>query len=456
MLAKAISCGAPAALRGARALSSADSSSSSSITHRLAGRVGTVCLNRPSKLNALDLPMVRALRERYDRWVLGGGGDDGGGGPEVACIVMRGAGGKAFCAGGDVAAVQRACLAGMPAAAAAAGAGSAGSAPGYLPADFFFEEYQLNAIIATMHARRGVAQIALWDGITMGGGVGLSVHGRFRVATERTLFAKPETAIGLFPDVGGTHMLPRLCDVVGGAAAGLYVGLTGVRLRAADCLASGLATHYVPSARLAQLDAELARLDDDGSGSGSGSGGRGGAIWEEEALGEMLVRLGGGAAPPEPEGGALLAPNADAIRRCFGGGGGAATTTAEEIIERLRAEPGEWAAATLASLGRMSPTSVKLTIAACARHGKEGLSVSAALEQEYRLSQRCMRPQPHSDFREGIRAVLIDKAPASAVWDPPTLAGVTDAHVDAFFAPLESDHPRGELVLPRMVPLGPR
>jgi enoyl-CoA hydratase/carnithine racemase len=450
MLVKAISC-APAALRGARALSSADSS----ITHRLDGRVGTLCLNRPSKLNALDLPMVRALREQYDRWVVSGRDD---GVPEVACIVMRGAGGKAFCAGGDVAAVQRACLAGMPAAAAAAaGAGSAGTAPGYLPADFFFEEYQLNAIIATMHAARGVAQIALWDGITMGGGVGLSVHGRFRVATERTLFAKPETAIGLFPDVGGTHMLPRLAGAVGGAAAGLYVGLTGVRLRAADCLASGLATHYVPSARLAELDAELARLDD-GSGGGGGGGGGGGAIWEEEALDEMLVRLGGGAAPPEPEGGALLAPHADAIRRCFGGGSGgaAATTTAEEIVERLRAEPGEWAAATLASLTRMSPTSVKLTIAACARHGGEGVSISTALEQEYRLSQRCMRPQPHSDFREGIRAVLIDKAPASAVWDPPTLAGVTAEHVGAFFAPLESDHPRGELVLPRMAPPGPR
>jgi enoyl-CoA hydratase/carnithine racemase len=187
------------------------------------------------------MPMIRQLRTVYNEWVVKP--------TAVKVILMEGAGDKAFCAGGDVAAVQRECIAG-----------------GTLPADFFFEEYELNNIIATMFDRRGVVQIAIWDGITMGGGVGLSVHGKFRVATEHTVFAKPgtqcvilravrcmprammngnmpETAIGLFPDVGGTHVLSRVC---GGLPVGLYIGLTGVRLGAADCLATGLATHYIP------------------------------------------------------------------------------------------------------------------------------------------------------------------------------------------------------------------
>jgi enoyl-CoA hydratase/carnithine racemase len=178
----------------------------------------SISLDRPQKLNALDLPMIRQLRNVYDEWVVKP--------TAVKVVLMEGSGGKAFCAGGDVAAVQKECIAG-----------------GSLPSDFFYEEYQLNDIIATMFDRRGIVQIAVWDGITMGGGVGLSVHGKFRVATEHTVFAKPETAIGLFPDVGGTHVLSR---VRGGMAVGLYIGLTGVRLGAADCLATGLATHYIP------------------------------------------------------------------------------------------------------------------------------------------------------------------------------------------------------------------
>eukprot|EP00937_MAST-01D_sp_MAST-1D-sp2_P005410 g5410.t1 len=371
-----------------------------SIAQRVDGNVATVSLNRPQKLNALDLDMIRKLRGLYDEWVE----DDAS---RVKCIVMRGEGGKAFCAGGDVAAVQKASIAG-----------------GSLPHEFFYEEYALNNIIATMHARRGVSQVALWDGITMGGGVGLSVHGRFRVATERTVFAKPETAIGLFPDVGGTHMLPR---VSGGMAQGLYIGLTGARLAAADCMDSGLATHYVPSARLALLPAALASLGE--------------RVADDAAVDTVLLELGAGAGPDA--GSALLAPNADAIERCF------SAPSAEEMLARLAAEGGAWAEAARATLARMSPTSVKLTIEACARHGAAGVSITDALEAEYRLSQRCMRPQPHSDFREGIRAVLLDKDPKSARWDPPTLEQVSAANVDAFFAPLGPSHPLGELELVR-------
>jgi enoyl-CoA hydratase/carnithine racemase len=367
------------------------------IIHSLEGHVGTVTLNRPKKLNALDMEMVRQLRTVYDEWVIADGSP-------VKCIVMNGAGGKAFCAGGDVASVQIASIAGES-----------------LPQDFFYEEYQLNNIIATMFERQGVSQIALWDGITMGGGVGLSVHGRFRVATEKTLFAKPETGIGLFPDVGGTHVLSR---VKGGSPVGLYVGLTGVRLGAADCLESGLATHYIPQSRLHLLHEELAAL------------GEGAA--DDSKVGSVLEALGGGEQPATEK--AVLKPNADAIQRCF------SASTAEEIVSRLEVEPGEWAAKTLATLKRMSPTSIKVTIEACALHAGSDCTISDALSMEYRLSQRCMRAQPDSDFYEGIRAVLIDKD-QEPVWNPASLEEVGPEAVAAYFAPLDAGHPRGELAL---------
>jgi len=166
------------------------------------GSVVILSLTRMDKLNSLNLNMIRLLNSSYVKALASN---------DVGCIVMRGEG-RAFCAGGDVAAVRAEALSG-----------------GSLPYDFFFEEYVLNNTIATMFERQGMPQIALWDGITMGGGVGLSVHGRFRVCTEKTLFAKPETKIGLFPDVGGTHVLAR---IKGGMPIGLLIGLTGLRLKA--------------------------------------------------------------------------------------------------------------------------------------------------------------------------------------------------------------------------------
>jgi enoyl-CoA hydratase/carnithine racemase len=368
-----------------------------SIAHSVEGHVGSVTLNRPKKLNALDMEMVRQLRDVYDGWVLAADSP-------VKCIVLDGAGGKAFCAGGDMASVQIASIAGES-----------------LPQDFFFEEYQLNNIIATMFERQGIPQIALWDGITMGGGVGLSVHGRFRVATEKTLWAMPETGIGLFPDVGGTYMLSR---VTGGLPVGLYIGLTGARLGAADCIDSGLATHYIPQSRLGLLHQELVAM------------GEGAA--DDTKIESILDALRAGEEPSTDK--ALLKPNADAIQRCFSG------STAEEIVSNLESEPGEWAAKTLIDLKRMSPTSIKVTMEACALHAGSECTISDALSMEYRISQRCMRPQPHSDFYEGIRAVLIDKD-QEPVWDPAAFEKVGLAAVTAYFAPLETTHPRGELAL---------
>jgi len=388
-----------------RLKSSAVSDSRNNIGADIVGCVGVATLDRPSKLNSLTLDMVRELHVVYNDWLSS---------DRVKCIVQRGAGGKAFCAGGDVAAVRVEALAG-----------------GSLPHDFFYEEYQLNHRIANMWARYKKPQVAIWDGITMGGGVGLSVHGRFRVATERTVFAKPETAIGLFPDVGGTHMLPR---VTGGMPMGLFIGLTGARLGAADLMYSGLATHFIPSDRLDALVPALSSLGDKAD--------------DHDAVDGVLLELGDGQEPEQES--AVLVPNAAAIGRCFG------EAEAEGIFEALHVEAGasatngdgaaQWARRAQGALARMSPTSIKVTMEACRRHASADCTIGAALQAEYRCSQRAtLHGQPISDFYEGIRAVLVDKDPKSAVWNPPTVDAVTASAVAAYFEPLPSAHPRGEL-----------
>ena len=164
-------------------------------------------------------------------------------------VVMKGEG-RASCSGVDVASVREEAL-----------PGGAVHGADTLPVSFFYDEYVLNHTIATL-ADEGIHQVAIWDGITMGGGVGLTVHGKFRVATENTTFAKPETNIGLFPDVGSTHVLAN--SVIGGAPMGLYIGLTGARFKAADCLYAGLATHYCPAEALPALETALGALGEDG------------------------------------------------------------------------------------------------------------------------------------------------------------------------------------------------
>ncbi|MDA8250273.1 MAG: enoyl-CoA hydratase/isomerase family protein, partial [Rhodospirillales bacterium] len=187
------------------------------------GRIGRLLLNRPKALNALDLPMIRALCAALAGWR-----DD----PAVHAVVIDSASDRAFCAGGDIRAVRAHALAGE--------------------ADeverFFAEEYALNAMIAAFPK----PYIALIDGICMGGGIGVSVHGQVRVATEHAVFAMPETAIGFFPDIGATYVLPRLPG-----ALGLYLGLTGERMAGADAVHAGLATHFVPRERLPALRAAL-------------------------------------------------------------------------------------------------------------------------------------------------------------------------------------------------------
>lgn len=332
------------------------------------GALGLITLNRPKALNALTLDMIHAMTARLAEWA---------GDPDIASVLIRGAGEKAFCAGGDVLALIRP------------------GNEGYIER-FFRDEYRLNRMIF----RYPKPYIALVDGITMGGGVGVSVHGRHWIATERTLFAMPETGIGMFPDVGGTYFLPRLPD-----RFGMYLGLTGARLTAADCCHVGLADAYIPLDRHGDL---LAGLAD----------GRRAEI--------LLAELG------EDAGDAPIAENAAPIERFF------SADSVEEIVERLRGAPGEWGEKTLARLSRMSPSALKITFRQIREGAERGFEDCMRLE--YRLSQRVV---PAHDFREGVRALLVDKD-MNPRWEPPTLAALSESEIDGYFAPL----PAGDLTFP--------
>ncbi len=326
------------------------------------GGVVEITLNRPEALNALTLEMALLLHERLSDWAA----DD-----TVRAVVVRGAGDRAFCAGGDIRVLYDAKRDGAP-----------------LTRDFFRSEYRLNHLV--YHYPK--PYVALIDGIAMGGGVGLSVHAGTRVASEATMFAMPETGIGLFPDVGGSYFLPR-CP----GAIGMYLALTGARLRAADCLHAGIADHYVEVAR---HDALVARL-------------------REGVTVETAVNTVAGDPGPAP-----LDDIRKTIDRCFAEG------KVEAMQAALEGEGTEWAKKTLSAMAGKSPTSQKI---AC-RQLREGarMDFDACMVMEYRLSQHIMAAH---DFFEGVRALIVDKDNAPN-WQPNTLAAVDDSAVDAYFEPL--------------------
>jgi enoyl-CoA hydratase len=342
------------------------------------GPLGVVTLDRPKALNALTYDMVVALDDRLAQWAVD---------PGVRAVLVESASPRAFCAGGDIRALAE--------------AGRRGEA---LTREFYRREYQLNHRIKT-YAK---PYIALIDGVVMGGGVGISVHGSHRVVTERCHFAMPETGIGFFPDVGGSWFLPR-CP----GAIGTYLGLTGARLGAPDLRHCNLATHHLPSHRLVEVAPALAAAD-----------------WSGDAhavVSQTLYRLAQSAGLP------LLAARQAAIDRCFG------ANSIEEILARLAAERSDWAQETASTLGRKSPTSLKVTLHLL-RRGAGLADFAAAMAVEYRLSQRFIAGH---DFYEGVRAVIIDKDQAPR-WQPATLVEVDDAMVEAYFAPLRE----GELEFP--------
>ncbi|THA82211.1 enoyl-CoA hydratase/isomerase family protein [Streptomyces sp. A0592] len=332
------------------------------------GRTGVVTLNRPRALNALTHPMVLRIAEALDAWA-----DD----PAVGQVLIRGAGERGLCAGGDIRAIHDDAKAGNTA--------SAG---------FWRDEYRLNARIA----RYPKPYVALMDGIVMGGGVGVSSHGSVRVVTERSRVAMPETGIGFVPDVGGTWLLGRAPGRLG-----THLALTGTAVGAADALLCGLADHFVPAARLPELTAALATAPAD----------------------EVLPRY---AATPEP---GVLAGARSWIDRCY------AADTVEEILDRLLAQdgPGGPAAKEAAeTILAKSPTALKVTLAAVRRAAVLG-TPEEALAQEYRVSCNALTSP---DLVEGIRAQVVDKD-RNPRWSPPTLADVGDADVERFFAPLGED-----------------
>ncbi len=323
------------------------------------GRIGHILLDRPKALNALDLAMIRAMQAALEDWR-----DD----PAVHAVVIEGTGGRAFCAGGDIRAIRSLAQAGDAAAVEA----------------FFREEYALNATIDEYPK----PYVALIDGICMGGGIGVSVHGQFRVTTEAGLFAMPETAIAMLPDVGATFMLPRLPGQLG-----LYLGLTGARMQGTDAVHAGIATHFVPQADLPALRADLARD------------------------GVAAVAVHARTLPPFS-----LAPHRAAIDRCFG------ADTVPGIIARLEAEGTDWARETLATLRTMSPSAVLWSFAAVRRGA--GLSLRAALAAELALTRHVTR---HPDFAEGVRAMVVEKD-RQPRWSPDRIEAVEPGAIAAMLA----------------------
>jgi len=343
------------------------------------GAAGLVTLNRPQALNAVTLGMVRAFARQLQEWR-----DD----PSVTRVVLTAAGGRAFSAGGDIRALYD--------------AGTAGRHDEMLA--FYREEYVLNTMIKSYPK----PYVALIDGIVMGGGVGLSVHGSHRVAGDRYSFAMPEVSIGFFPDVGATWFLPRLPGELGA-----YCALTGERLNAADGVAATIASLHVPSSRFADLTDALS-----------------GAVPVEATL----------AAFAAPAGERKVAALRPAIDRLFRG------ETVGRILAALDAETSgggtdaEFAKVTAASIRAKSPTSLKLALAQMRAGAK--LSFEACMAAEFRIVSRVIHGH---DFYEGVRAVIVDKDNAPR-WRPPALSEVPDAEIARHFAPL----PGGEWTMPKL------
>lgn len=331
------------------------------------GRLGVIVLDQPRSLNALTHPMIQALGSHLARWR-----EDKG----VAAVLIKGAGDRAFCAGGDIKRVY-----------------AMRDGPLEDRARFFHDEYRMNWRIGAL----GKPYVALIDGVVMGGGVGVSAPGLLRIATERTLFAMPETTIGFFPDVGGTFHLSRLPG-----ALGRYLGLSGHRLNGAECAAIGLATHYVAGAHRDALEDALA---DAAAASDAAA-----------ALCDVAERYA------TPAGEAPIEDRRDAIDRIFG------QPSLDAALRALADESGAWAREQQALLAGKSPTSLRLTWAQLERGS--GLDFAGALRQEYRMAYRCMSGH---DFFEGVRALLVDKDRAPK-WRPASVHEVGDAAIEAYFA----------------------
>lgn len=333
---------------------------------RVEGRVGRLTLNRPQALHALTTNICRLITQALLAWK-----DD----PGVELVLLDHSGERGFCAGGDIRMLAE-----------------SGAADGAAAREFFFTEYRLNHLLFVYDK----PVVAVMDGVTMGGGVGLSAPARYRVATERTTYAMPETGIGLFPDVGGGWFLPRMPGHIG-----LWLALTGARIKAADCELVGMATDFIPQAQIEAFKAAL--------------------IADPAAVETLLTEYEGDAGRP------TLAQHQDEIDRIFG------LESVDAIVAALEAAGTDWAREQLKVLATKSPQTMKVAFRQL-RLGGAAKTFAENMAMEYRIGARVVR---RHDFIEGVRAVIVDKDNAPK-WSPATVSGVSEAMLDEIFAPLPS------------------
>ncbi len=332
------------------------------------GSVAHLRLNRPKAIHALNLPMCEAITAALEDWRAD---------TAIEAIILDHAEGRGFCAGGDIRMLA-----------------DSGSGDGSDARAFFATEYRMNHRLFTYVK----PIVAFMDGITMGGGVGIALPCRYRVATENTKFAMPETGIGLFPDVGGGWYLSRLPGRIG-----QYLALTGHRLNGAECLALGLATHYLPAERLDEAKTRIAA--------------------DPQAIDATLDAL----SIPAPD--APLLAHREAIDRLF------AADDLETILAALDADGGDWAQAQRATLATKSPQAMKVSLKLLL-DGALMPTFEDEMRQEYAVAVHVVQ---RPDFAEGVRALIVDKDNAPR-WNPATPAEVSDHMIDRIFAPL----PAGE------------
>ena len=339
------------------------------------GGVGRLSLNRPKAIHALTRGMCLAMTDALQAWrgddavrlVTIDHADSPDGDPKLA---------RGFCAGGDIRAIWE-----------------SARVDGVYARGFFYDEYQTNHLLFTYPK----PIVAFMDGITMGGGVGISQPAKYRIATERTMFAMPETGIGLFPDVGGGWYLSRLPGRMGE-----YLALTGGRLDGADCLHLGLATHYLPSDALAGVKAQLAAAPED----------------------VAAILAAASIAPPTPK---IAGQQAD-IGRLF------AADRYEDVLAALEADGGEWAVKQRGILATKSPQACKVSLRLVVQ-GRDHLTFADEMKVEYRVGSHTVQ---RNDFIEGVRALIVDKDNMPR-WNPATPEGVSDHVIDTIFGPLADD-----------------
>jgi len=355
----------------ARATSRAMSTQSDSVLIEERGNNYLITLNRPKSLNALSLGMIQTLTPLYEKLH-----------EEKAerVVVLKGAGGKAFCAGGDVRSLYD--------------MKQEGKSPKEI-IQFFREEYHLDQLIGKLPPN--ILQVSLLNGITMGGGVGLSVHGKIRVATDNTLFAMPETELGFFPDVGGSYFLPRLKPV----GLGMYLALTGAKLKGGAVTHSGVATHFCAATAIEELEKKLL-----------------GANSVDDAM-NILTE----GATDDPDEGVEFFNDRKAIIKHF------SKVSVEKILDSLVNDKGDgqFEEKTLQKLSKMSPTALKVTHRQLVEGAKKDFR--ECFEMEIGMAEEFMSQK---DFYEGVRSILVDKD-RNPKWNPATLPEVTDDAVDEYF-----------------------